>query len=99
MTFIAGQHDDATSVTPTKVLAFVTGAQLPPPMGFAHQPSIHFTAHGTLPTASTCSCTLFLPLHQTVNPDPGPAAADYVYETFKERMDTAILKTVGFGQV
>ena len=84
--------------------------------------------HGTLPTAPTCSCILFLPLHQTVTPNPDSAAdyvyemdtpnpdsaADYVYKTdtpnpdsvvyyvyenFKERMDMAILNTVGFGQL
>lgn len=93
VTFIVGKYD-ATSVTATKVLAFIMGAQLPPPMGFGHQPLIQFTAHGTLSTASTCSCTL----HQTVTPNPDPAA-DYVYETFKERMNMAILNKVGFGQV
>ena len=69
--------------------------------------------HGTLPTAPTCSCILFLPLHQTVTPNPDSAAdyvyemdtpnpdsaAYYVYETFKERMDMAILNTVGLGQL
>ena len=82
--------------TKVKLMVFTTGAQLPPPKDFTQQPSIQFTAHGTLPTASTCSCTLFLPLRQSVNLD-STGDPDYDYGTFRERMDVAVLHTVGLG--
>ncbi len=81
--------EDAAAVTPSMILSFVTGAEKAPPMGFPVQPSFKFIAdrHQTLPTASTCSLALYLPL----------ALTDY--RVFQERMDMAILNTVGFGQV
>ena len=78
-----------SKVTAAHILAFATGATKPPPMGFPIRPTITFIADqsSTLPTASTCSLTLRLPL----------ALNDY--EQFKDRMSLAILNTVGFGQV
>lgn len=88
--FIAGED---TAVTPSKILAFVTGAEQPPPppMGFLGQPSIRFIEdrNQTLPTASTCALCLYLPL----------SLGDLNYPAFKERMDFAILSIIGFGQV
>jgi len=71
-------------------LAFATGASKVPPMGFPVSPKITFISGEDpreLPTASTCSLTLRLPL------------ALNEYENFKERMTLAILNTVGFGQI
>lgn len=60
-----------------------------PPMGFDREISIHFIddKDKTLPTASTCSLVLRLPLSLTM------------YEEFKEKVDFAIMNTFGFGQV
>lgn len=78
-----------SKVTATQILAFGTGATKLPPMGFPIKPTITFIVDQscTLPTTSTCSLTIRLPL----------ALVDY--EQFKERMTMAILNTVGFGQV
>ena len=59
-------------------------------MGFPVSPNISFIGGDNprqLPTASTCSLTLKLPLTLTE------------YDNFKERMTMAVLNTVGFGQV
>ena len=85
-TLFTGSHGDTT---PASVLAFVTGATSIPPMGFDRTITIRFISDKskTLPTASTCSLVLYLPL----------SLADY--EQFKQMMDFAILNTIGFGQV
>ena len=73
-----------------QILSFATGASKVPPMGFPMSPTIHFISGDdprALPTASTCSLTLGLPL----------ALTDY--DNFKERMTMAVLNTVGFGQI
>ena len=64
-----GQKAADATATPTKLLAFVTEAQLPPSMG---QPSIGFTAHGTLPTTSTRSCTAQVPPLSATTPKCQP---------------------------
>jgi len=47
--------------------AFITGADAPPPVGFPQEPAIFFVQDPTktLPTASTCSLSLYLPLSLT----------------------------------
>ena len=76
-------------VSPSHILAFVTGSWEIPPMGFPLRPTITFISDETsiFPTASTCSLTLRLPLVLTS------------YDIFKEKVTTAFLNTVGFGQV
>ena len=77
-------------VGPGQILAFATGALNVPPMGFPIPPNIRFITGDdprALPTASTCSLTLALPLSLTE------------YNNFKERMTMAVLNTVGFGQL
>lgn len=76
-------------ISPSNVLSFITGAPSMPPMGFDREISIHFIddKDKTLPTASTCSLVLRLPLSLTM------------YEEFKEKVDFAIMNTFGFGQV
>ena len=83
-----GQNDEG-GVTPSKILSFITGAEKPPPMGFAQQPTIRFIEDKTkiLPTASTCVLSLYFPLPLTE------------YQSFQHNMDMAILNTIGFGQV
>lgn len=83
-----GQNDEG-GVTPSKILSFITGAEKPPPMGFAQQPTIRFIEDKTkiLPTASMCALSLYLPLPLTE------------YQSFQHNMDMAILNTIGFGQV
>ena len=59
-------------------------------MGFPLRPSITFLPDDgshSLPTASTCSLTLRLPL------------ALENYDNFKDKMTMAVLNTVGFGCV
>ena len=69
------------------VLAFATGADHPPPMGFPNPPQIMFevASDRTLPTASTCGPTIYLPLSMS---DP---------DRFCEKMDFAICCAQGFG--
>ena len=61
----------------------------PPPMGFSNEPEIKFEVDCTrmLPTASTCGPTLYLPITLT---DP---------DTFKNKMDVALICAHGFGSV
>ncbi|XP_034738154.1 G2/M phase-specific E3 ubiquitin-protein ligase [Etheostoma cragini] len=73
------------------ILAFATGANLVPPIGFSPQPSIEFLHQehdaGTtskLPIANTCINCLKLPLHTC-------------YKDFQENMDFALGNTHGFG--
>ena len=71
------------------ILIFSTGAFNVPPMGFEEQPSISFKkAGGDLPTASTCTNTLYIPTVHANN-----------YETCKYKFVLALTGAVGFGQV
>ena len=73
--------DDGTPVTPEDILIFFTGADQPPPLGFASTPRLMFS-EDTLASASTCALRLTLPIqHQT-------------YESFKYSM---ILSLMGHG--
>ena len=77
-------------VSISKIMMFVTGVERVPPMGFPLKPTISFLPDDgmqTLPTASTCSLILRLPL-SLVN-----------YEDFKEKMKFDVLNTIGFGQL
>ena len=69
----------------TDVLAFVTGAERPPILGFDTIPTIVFHQE-TFPTANTCAIILRLP---TTHDE---------YEEFKSKMDFAILNSPCFGQ-
>lgn len=73
------------------ILAFATGANTVPPIGFSPQPSIEFlhqehdaASTSKLPIANTCINCLKLPLHTT-------------YRDFQENMDFALGNTHGFG--
>lgn len=81
------EHDG--EITPTCILAFITGATSIPPMGFDCDLTNRFISDKskTLPVASTCLLVLWLPT----------ALVDY--ELFKERMNFALLNTVAFGHV
>ena len=83
---VAGTESE---ISPSSVLSFVTGSPTIPPMGFDRTINIHFIddKSKTLPTASTCSLVLRLPL------------ALVEYQQFKQMMDFAIQNTIGFGQV
>lgn len=78
------QDDDG----PTKlgdILAFSTGSNVIPPIGFTPAPSIEFQ-NGKYPIANTCANCLRLPIHNR-------------YEDFKENMDFGIQNTQGFGMI
>ncbi|XP_061584191.1 G2/M phase-specific E3 ubiquitin-protein ligase-like [Cololabis saira] len=73
------------------ILAFATGADAVPPVGFSPQPSIEFLHQehdagftSKLPIANTCINCLKLPLHAS-------------YRDFQENMDFALGNTHGFG--
>ena len=67
------------------ILVFLTGCDSIPPLGFGdNSPKIIFT-HAVLPTVSTCSLTLRLPL-----------SLPKEFNQFKEKMDFAILGSQGF---
>uniref|UniRef100_A0A8P4KTZ2 HECT domain-containing protein n=1 Tax=Dicentrarchus labrax TaxID=13489 RepID=A0A8P4KTZ2_DICLA len=75
------------------ILAFATGANTVPPIGFFPQPSIEFlhqeqdtATPSKLPIANTCINCLKLPLHTS-------------YRAFQENMDFALGNTHGFGMV
>ena len=77
-------------VSPSKILMFVTGVDKVSPTGFPLKPTISFLPDDgvqTLPTTSTCSLILQLPL-ALVN-----------YKDFKSKMTMAVLNTIGFGQI
>ena len=76
------------SLTLEDILVFSTGASCVPPMGWSEQPKIEFKKEGDLPSASTCSNSLYLP---TANWDN--------YDIFKYKFVFGINCAVGFGQV
>ena len=67
---------------------FATGADEVPPMGFSDEPTIVFESGNDLPTASTCTNTLYIPTMHNTN-----------YEMFIYKFVFAIVCAVGFGQV
>ena len=74
-------------VTLESVMVFATGCDNVPLLGFERQPRLEFSVNERLPTASTCSPTLRLPLNIE-----GSAQ-------FTENMCFAITCSFGFGQV
>ncbi len=72
------------------VLVFATGAASVPPMGFSERPRIVFKEDSAsdLPTASTCSNTLYVP---TVHHNS--------YDKFKYKFVFGVTGAVGFGTV
>ncbi|RXM28883.1 Zona pellucida sperm-binding protein 4 [Acipenser ruthenus] len=76
-----------TGVSLGEMLAFATGTDYPPALGWETKPSIEFIYSSDLfPTANTCANVLRLP---TVHKE---------YEDFKKNMDFAIQSSPGFGQ-
>ena len=70
------------------VLAFITGADALPPLGFDKEPTIQFFPdRERLPNASTCIPSLRLPRSLTE------------YYEFKDKITLAILGSGGFGNV
>lgn len=69
------------------ILAFGTGANAVPPMGFSPEPTISFHSASLLPKANTCSNTIYLPT-ETIS-----------YSTFTYNMAFGIANSAGFGQV
>ncbi|KAM4528196.1 G2/M phase-specific E3 ubiquitin-protein ligase [Odontesthes bonariensis] len=70
------------------ILAFATGSDAVPPIGFSPQPSLEFLHPSggaeKFPVANTCISCLRLPIYST-------------YSGFKSNMDFAIRNTQGFG--
>ncbi len=80
------EADDIT-VTLEMVLAFATGADHEPPLGFENVPEIQFETRKDrfFPRASTCVPALILPIMLN---DP---------DEFRKKMDCAIICCHGFG--
>lgn len=84
-----------TEVTPKDVFVFLTGSDRIPPMGFERKGAIVFdhvenTQEGRLPSVSTCLPQLKLPVCDNLCE---------IYDVFKERMNLAVLGSVGFGNL
>lgn len=71
------------------ILAFVTGATRPPPIGFQKTPKIQFPREGPFPRANTCANSLILSVMQ-----PMPDSNSYMY-----CLTFGILNTAGFGRI
>lgn len=75
-------------------MAFATGSDREPPLGFSQQPTIEFIhdkpglcpSDRLLPTANTCSLILRLPVHSS-------------YDEFAECMEIGIMNSPCFGFV
>ena len=72
-----------------QILAFITGADSIPPLGFSPDPVIIFNKDKSrlLPLSSTCSLSLTL------------STGLVEYNTFQKNMDMAVLNVYEFGQV
>lgn len=84
-----------TEVTLKDVSVFLTGSDRIPPMGFERKGAIVFdhienAQEGRLPPVSTCLPQLQLPVCDNL--------CD-IYDVFKERMNLAVLGSVGFGNL
>ena len=84
-------EEESAEITLSDILFFVSGCKNLPPQGlscqisFLHEPDEKSGILSRFPKASTCSCTLYLPvIHKT-------------YEDFKEAMSYAVQNTRGFG--
>lgn len=71
------------------LLAFITGADQPPPLGFDNKPIFSFTDTevSKLPTVSTCIPALYVSVNLTD------------YEEFQQVFDLALTSCNVFGQV
>ena len=69
------------------ILAFTTGADKIPPMGFHDALKVLFLEDSELPKASTCSLCLFLSLKSKD------------YDQFKDKMVEGIVGGYGFGNM
>lgn len=81
---------EGSTLTLESLLAFVTGADHPPPLGFRRRPQIMFKEDDgfKLPTASTCTPALYVPISLTE------------YNDFKRAFDLAITSAINvFGSV
>lgn len=78
--------DDDAVVSLGDVLAFFTGAEYPPPLGFDLEPVVRFTSKSIFPLASTCVPELTLPTVHFDKPD-----------LFREKMKYALRNHGGFG--
>jgi len=72
-------------ITLEKVLAFFTGAEYLPPLGYENV-TLQFSSSNPFPTASTCAIELTLPIQY-----------GQCYQRFKQSMNTALLCYGGFG--
>lgn len=85
--YLIDAQEEETGVSLGEILAFATGTDYPPALGWETKPSIEFIySSDLLPTANTCANILRLP---TVHKE---------YEDFKKNMDFAIQNSPGFGQ-
>lgn len=88
-TLLEGMESKQYSITLSQLLSFVTGASAVPAAGFSPRPNIEFVDRNPcLPHSSTCSNTLYIPLHLATD-----------YSTFADRMILVVGDCCGFGQV
>lgn len=79
------QVDQSKILTLHEVLAFASGLEELPPLGFKNQPIIDFlNTDCKFPKANTCDVVLHLPIHRS-------------YEEFCNYMCSGILQAVEFG--
>ena len=71
------------------ILAFVTGATHPPPIGFQKDPKIQFHNVGPYPRANTCANTLFLSVMQPMSDS----------DSCMYHLAFGILNAAGFGRI
>ena len=79
--------EGSLGVTLHNVMAFATGSEEIPILGFDRPPALKFSRGSILPTASTCGPTLYLPSQLTSA------------EEFSKNMCLGITCSFGFGQV
>lgn len=79
------QVDQSKCLTLQEVLAFASGLEELPPLGFKNQPIIEFIhTDRKFPEANTCDVVLRLPVHRS-------------YEEFSNHMCSGILQATEFG--
>lgn len=80
--------DGIGSVSLGDILQFVSGSNKLPAAGFSTTPSICFTDEECFPRASTCDVSITFPT----------SLALMTYEEFKDRLNTSVCGSFGFGQ-
>ena len=78
---------DEIKVSMKMVLAFFSGADSIPPLGYGRPATLNFNATNPYPTASTCSIELTLPTKYAN------------FEAFKKAMDIGLSMHGGFGLI